>query len=111
LGSSSYSNDNYRISSYELRRFRDTLHNGRIAVPVLDISVSDTFNVKYDINQYTSHVDAIDQQYYFYYLTRSEGNSGDDIFGTTGLNIRGNIRGAIGLFIGMTSTSKKIEIK
>jgi len=111
LGSSSYGNDPYMNYNNDIKRYRDTLHNGKVAVSVLDMSYWDTTYVRNEINQYSANIDAFDQQYYFYFLTNDAGDSGDDIFGTTGLNIRGNIEGAIGLFIGMASTSKKITVK
>jgi hypothetical protein len=110
LSASGYDNDIYRNYSYEIKRSKDTMSNGKISQEIFSYTTYDTSNFEYDIKYYWCSIDAFDSQFYYYYITRWEGNSGDDIFGTTGLNVRGNIIGGIGVFIG-TNPGRITKIK
>jgi len=52
-----------------------------------------------------------DVEYYNYYTTRYQGDSDGGIFGSSGLNIEGNVGGddAIGLWIGFNSKRDTIS--
>ena len=103
--------DKYKIYSEYAYRMQDTLESGKISMPVYQTSSNDTNQIKYELQQYDCILEAYDKPFYNYFLTRYRGNSDNDIFGTSGTNVRGNINGGIGLFIGMASTEKKIEIE
>jgi len=111
IGSSYEENGFDQYFTDEIFRSRDTLKNGKISQQILYYYPYDTTNFKERINNYTAEIYAFDQQFYNYFITQWEGGSGDDIFGTTGVNVRGNIKGGIGLFIGTAVTRKKIVIK
>jgi len=110
-------NTGYFIKEYTNYAYRteDTLKNGMISLPVyqryFDGGIIDTNKIRNDLKNYSCSVESYDKPFYNYFLTRYKGNSDDNIFGTSGINIRGNINGGIGLFIGMASTTKKIEIE
>ncbi|MFC2131715.1 DUF4249 family protein [Bacteroidota bacterium] len=101
--------DSFKQYSDYVLRTQDTLKSGKISLPVYESSHSDTNEFMYQINYFRASVEAYDTPFYNYFLTRYDGDSDNDIFGTAGTNIRGNINGGIGLFIGMASTEKKIE--
>ncbi len=75
------------------------------------MSPYDTTNLKEQLRNYTAYIISLDLPFYNYHLTRWEGDGGDDIFGTSGVNVRGNINGGLGLFLGLSSSGKKIDIK
>lgn len=94
----------------------DTLKNGRLFYPISSFGYDsnlDSTLFKENINNYDNkcRIDSWDAPFYDYFITRYQGNSDDDIFGTSGINIKGNIVGGIGVFIGKTSTVKKIFIE
>jgi len=111
LGGSSYINDPYINYYYDIKRSRDILQNGKISLPFMYFYPNDTNKIGQELRNFNAHIISFDQAYYNYFITRWEGGGGDDIFGTSGVNVRGNIKGGIGLFIGMSSTEKRIEIK
>jgi hypothetical protein len=95
---------------------KDTADDGMLYVPVLEHYFYnqwdlDTNMLKQEIRNYTCAVEVYDKPYYNYYLSRWEGDSGDDIFGTSGLNVKGNIKNGIGLFLGKSESKKRIEIE
>ncbi len=94
----------------------DTLKNGRISYPLLGISYyyfSDSTEVIKMINagNYYCHIVSWDKPFYEFFTTRYEGSSDDEIFGTSGINIRGNIKGGIGIFIGRSRAVKKVWLE
>ena len=95
----------------EIKRIQDTLKSGKIPLPVMHYWSYDSSYIKENIEEYTANIYSFDKQFYYYYITRWEGDPGDDIFGTSGVNIRGNINRGLGLFIGMATTRKKIDLK
>ncbi len=61
--------------------------------------------------KYTVYVESWDLPFYDYWTTRNNGDSDNEIFSTSGVNIKWNIQGdGLGLFIG-TSESEGYEVK
>lgn len=68
----------------------------------------DTSNVNNFFKDYVFVLCSYDAQFYQYFITRFNGQSGDEIFGGNSSNISWNIKGdGIGLFIGRSTTYKK----
>ncbi|MFH1051530.1 MAG: DUF4249 family protein [bacterium] len=111
LASSQYDNNDYKNYTEDIKRYQDTLKNGKIKQSIFQYTTYDTTNFKYDIQFYSCSLDSYDTQFYHYFLTRWQGGSDFDIFGTSGVNVRGNIKNGIGIFIGTSSTSSKIVLK
>lgn len=69
----------------------------------------DTNKVKQFFKDYVYVLCSYDAQFYPYFITRYNGQSGDEIFGGNSNNIQWNIKGdGIGLFLGRSTTYKKI---
>lgn len=109
----------YKFNEYPdyqdmIYRNGDTLKNGRIAFQMQNFSYSlytetpDTNEIKKSIKENSCEIISWDPAFYNYFLTRYEGSSDNDFFGTSGINIKGNIVGGLGMFIGKTTTKKKI---
>jgi hypothetical protein len=104
--------DGYNLNySYSISRAQDTTKSGLAIIPIYDIWT----NYKPQKGDFlfqglVSVVNIYDSPYYDYFLTRYNGNSNDAIFGTSGVNIKGNINNGIGLFMGVSSVSKAVEI-
>lgn len=104
-------------SSYVDFAFRasDTLKSGRVSYPVIDMGFTwytdstEYINLINSMN-YDCHIISWDEPFYDYFITRYEGSSDDEIFGTSGINIRGNINGGLGIFTGKSRTVKKIRL-
>ncbi len=109
-------NKNRQYYNYEdyCYRLSDTLKNGSIILPLyIDYFyynfLSDTNEIKKNLSKYYAFIYSYDTPYYDYFLTRYEGGeTSGDIFGLSGINVRGNIKGGIGLFIGKATTYRKI---
>lgn len=69
----------------------------------------DTNKVKQFFKDYVYVLCSYDAQFYPYFITRYNGQSGDEIFGGSSNNIQWNIKGdGIGLFLGRSTTYRKI---
>jgi hypothetical protein len=92
----------------------DTLKNGMIEFLIQNLSYSlytetpDSNEIKKSISENTCTIISWDPQFYDYFITKYEGNSDSEFFGTSGTNVRGNISGALGMFIARNITKKKI---
>lgn len=65
--------------------------------------------IKQYFKDYVFVLHSYDKQFYQFFITRYNGQSGDEIFGGNSNNIQWNIKGdGIGLFIGRATTYKKI---
>jgi len=68
----------------------------------------DTNIIKEIFYDYSGVLSSYDAQFYQYFITRFNGQSGDEIFGGNSNNIQWNIKGdGIGLFIGRSTSYKK----
>ncbi len=96
---------------YTSYRTRDTLKNGNMALPVYNIWLynNEDAEIFFVSNNYMCYIDCYDEPFYNYFLSRYNGGSDGDIFGTSGTNIKGNIKGGIGLFLGFSRASKKVS--
>lgn len=92
-------------------RTRDTLQNGNIVLPVSSIYGVNPNEIKdyYLKNNIHCYVDCYDEQFYKYFITRYDGDSDNSFFGTSGNNMKGNIIGGIGMFIGVSRVKVKIH--
>lgn len=94
-----------------IKQNTDAMKDGKIRIPVIVQQTNDTNS--YSMKDFIGRevfVESYDNQFYAYYNSRSEGNSGNDIFGTSGSNIRWNVKGdGIGIFFGLNLATKTIE--
>ena len=94
----------------EIKQPSDILSDGRLKIHVVEHYTSDTSS--FNLNAFKgqeSFIESYDNQFYSYYNSRNDGSSNSDIFGTSGSNIRWNIKGdGIGLFIGLNRAAKVI---
>jgi len=77
-----------------IKQKSDAFNDGKIRLPVFVTPTNDTS--KYNLNYYKGtefFVESYDNQFYNYYNSRYDGNSGNDIFGTSGSNVKWNIKG------------------
>lgn len=70
---------------------------------------SDISKIKEQFKNYVCVLHSYDAQFYPFFITRYNGQSGDEIFGGNSNNIQWNIKGdGIGLFLGRATTYKRI---
>jgi hypothetical protein len=99
---------NYQENIY---RNDDTLKNGEISYLIQNLSYDlntetpDTNDIKNSISKNSCAIISWDPAFFNYFITRYEGNSDNDFFGTSGTNIKGNLSGGLGMFIGKTTTN------
>jgi hypothetical protein len=106
-------NDQYKYFNEYAYRYSDTNKVGRIVLPVNNQyywyeQPMDTTDFKESMKDYYCLLESYDFQFYKFFITRYNGSSNDDFFGTSGVNIQGNINNGIGLFIGRSSNKSKI---
>lgn len=97
---------------YYIYREIDTETDGFSKVAFLNLmfnDIVDTNNIKKLFKDYIFVVCAYDVQFYQYFITRYNGQSGDEIFGGSSNNIIWNVKGdGIGLFIGRSIAYNKL---
>ncbi len=95
----------YRSTPYTILRNTDTAKDGKIHFPVFEWFTNDLKDTNQIKERYQFYIEAYDEQFYDYFMTRYEGNPNDDIFGTKGRNIKGNATGSgFGIFYGKNET-------
>lgn len=99
-------------SLFNIARETDVDSNGFCKVIFINgfyFETSDITEIKKLFQNYVCIVHSYDAQFYPFFITRYNGQSGDEIFGGSSNNIQWNIKGdGIGLFIGRATTFKKI---
>ncbi len=100
----------YKSYPFSIYRSSDTAKDGKIQIPLLEWitnNLADTIRLK---NNFHYYIDVYDQQFYEYYLSRHQGEPTEDIFGTSGRNIKGNVTGnGFGIFYGKNETIIKLK--
>ena len=94
-----------------IKKNSDVYIDGKIRLPVEVSQTSDTtqFNI-YMYQCWEFFVESYDNQFYAYYNSRYEGNSDNDIFGTSGSNVKWNIKGnGIGISFGVKIAKRLVE--
>lgn len=102
-------NKYYTDYSYKTR---DTSKSGVIELPVSDFYYyddQDTNELKKSLEGRIACVECYDEDFHDYFLTRYEGGSENAIFSTSGINVKGNIKGGIGVFFGVSTAKRTVE--
>ncbi|MBM2814659.1 MAG: hypothetical protein HW421_1421 [Ignavibacteria bacterium] len=99
----------YKYSHSDCLRSMDTNSKGSLTLNFKIYYYGDTTNFK--PNSYEDYViECYDAPYFQYYQTRYNGGEPNELFGTSGSNIIGNVKGdGIGLFIGRAKTILKFD--
>jgi hypothetical protein len=109
-----YTGEKFRSYQYDLiNRIKDTIPGGKLRMPVNIATYEDTswFNID-NYKGWEGFIESYDQQFYDYYTTRYNGSTDSGIFGTSGENIRWNVKGdGIGVFIGFARSRKLITLE
>lgn len=96
----------------ELHTYSHRNKDGKLRVNLTYTGGADTNEIKRQIKNYKCVILSYDKQFYDYYITKYNGSSSDEIFGSVGANVRWNVKGdGIGMFIGRTMVMKSIQIK
>lgn len=100
----------YKSYPLSIYKSSDTAKDGKIHLPLFEWSTNDLSDTNRLKNQYFFYIDAYDEQFYDYYMSRHEGDPSDDIFGTRGRNIKGNVTGnGFGIFYGKNETIVRLK--
>ncbi len=103
----------YYPSFYNISREIDVNSDGLCKVVFVNgyyFESSDIGKLKENFKDYICVVHAYDAQFYTFFITKYNGQSGDEIFGGNSNNIQWNIKGdGIGLFLGRATTFTKIK--